>query len=505
MLVHALRKSCVCLIASCMLLSCREPELGPAPDLGSRDRFGGLTANAFEPGERFRVEEQDGRWWFVTPEGGRFLSFGVNHITWGGNRARGTERNPYREAIEARYGTAEKWAKASGDRIKQWGFNTIGGWSSSEMSPHLPRTPILHLTQSFWTPMWKEGAMPDFFSQAFLDYVAERAKGIDQHAGDPLVVGYFIDNELPWAPDHRKTPELFDGYVGLPADAAGKQRFVALMKERHGTVDAFNGGWKPSVADWDALAATTELKHRDKKKAKADREAFTRVVAEQYFKVTSETIRAKDPGALVMGCRFIPFNVPKVVVEVCGEYCDVVSTNYYKLLLPGRLYIKLMWRGRSSIDILPLDESLRAFHDASGKPVMITEFTSRLKAEGYNNYPPPYAVQPVVKTQAKRAARYAHCVDLWLSQPWCIGAHWFEYADQPPEGRGDGENCTFGLVNIHDDPYEEFVNAVADTIPRIWQAHAESTKQGRASACPGKENGTLASGLHSDTAFRLGG
>ena len=58
-----------------------------------------------------------------------------------------------------------------------------------------------------------------------------------------------------------------------------------------------------------------ELKHRDKKKAKADREAFTRLVAEQYFKVTSETIREKDPGALVMGCRFLPFNVPKVVVE----------------------------------------------------------------------------------------------------------------------------------------------------------------------------------------------
>ena len=118
------------------------------------------------------------------------------------------------------------------------------------MSPHLPRTPILHLTQSFWTPMWKEGAMPDFFSQAFLDYVAEHAKDMDEHVGDPMVLGYFIDNELPWAPDHRKTPELFDGYMGLGADAAGKQRFVALMKERHGTVEAFNKVWKPSVADW---------------------------------------------------------------------------------------------------------------------------------------------------------------------------------------------------------------------------------------------------------------
>jgi len=97
----------------------------------------------FEPARYFRLEEENGRWWFVTPEGQPFLSFGVNHVTWHGNRARGTDRNPYEEAVLAKYGTPEKWAEAVCDRLKGWGFNTIGAWSVAEVNPYLPRTPIL--------------------------------------------------------------------------------------------------------------------------------------------------------------------------------------------------------------------------------------------------------------------------------------------------------------------------------------------------------------------------
>jgi hypothetical protein len=42
-----------------------------------------------------------------------------------------------------------------------------------------------------------------------------------------------------------------------------------------------------------------------------------------------------------------------------------------------------------------------------------------------------------------------------------IGAHWFQYADQPVTGRLlDGENAHFGLVGITDIPFGSFVEAV---------------------------------------------
>jgi len=38
-----------------------------------------------------------------------------------------------------------------------------------------------------------------------------------------------------------------------------------------------------------------------------------------------------------------------------------------------------------------------------------------------------------------------------------VGYHWFEHADEPAEGRFDGENSNYGLVNIRDEPWSILV------------------------------------------------
>ena len=433
------------------------------------DRFGGRACEELATGDRFRLESLDGRSWLVTPDGGRFLSFGVNHVAFNGDTGKGTGARPYRDAVLAKFKTPDKWAQAVCGRLRSWGFNTIGAWSDSELNQYLPRTPILHLTQAHWSECWRKGSFPDFFDPAFVEYVEDRARGIERNAGDPFVLGYFIDNELPWAPDHRNMPELFDGYVALPKGTAGKERLVEFMKRRYVTVGAFNKVWGPAVDDWSALSAAPRITPTGDGSVKADREDFTLLVARQYFKVTTDAIHARDPGRLVLGCRFIPLTVPRVVVQACGEYCDVVSVNYYEPQWGAKAYFALQG---SSVERMPRDMDLSAFYAVGKKPLMVTEFTSRLEAEGHNSWPPSYAIQPVVKTQKERAARFEKQVMTWMSQPWFVGAHWFQHADQPKEGRaGDGEDSIFGLVNVEDEPYGEFVDGVADVIGRAWEAH----------------------------------
>ena len=38
---------------------------------------------------------------------------------------------PYFESTEQRYRSREGWANSTATRLKQWGFNTVGGWSSA--------------------------------------------------------------------------------------------------------------------------------------------------------------------------------------------------------------------------------------------------------------------------------------------------------------------------------------------------------------------------------------
>jgi hypothetical protein len=39
-----------------------------------------------------------------------------------------------------------------------------------------------------------------------------------------------------------------------------------------------------------------------------------------------------------------------------------------------------------------------------------------------------------------------------------VGAHWFQYYDEPKNGRGDGENYNFGLVDTSNRPYTELLD-----------------------------------------------
>ena len=46
--------------------------------------------------------------------------------------------------------------------------------------------------------------------------------------------------------------------------------------------------------------------------------------------------------------------------------------------------------------------------------------------------------------------------------------------DEPKEGRWDGENGNYGLVNVEDKPYETFVSSVAKTNANVWKIHRQT-------------------------------
>jgi hypothetical protein len=68
---------------------------------------------------------------------------------------------------------------------------------------------------------------------------------------------------------------------------------------------------------------------------------------------------------------------------------------------------------------------------------------------------------PTVATQAERAVGFRNTVEALLRTRYVVGADWFQYYDEPTHGRGDGEDYDFGLVDIHDRPYEPLTAAAA--------------------------------------------
>ena len=71
----------------------------------------------------FTLDQADGKWWFIDPEGNPFFSLGLNHIDPASLR--------YPENIhiwEKKYhGSTTEWLEKSvKTNLEEWGFNTMG-------------------------------------------------------------------------------------------------------------------------------------------------------------------------------------------------------------------------------------------------------------------------------------------------------------------------------------------------------------------------------------------
>ncbi len=437
---------------------------------GGGDSGAGGTASSCVPRESFdatgffTVTEDCGRWWFVTPEGERFYSTGVNTISIGGDYEPETDSRPYGDAVAAKYESEEAWAEATAARLEEWGWNTVGSWSSwSLLGKHMPYTAILGLSQSDWL----EGNVVDYFDPKWVDFVGEHAaEQVSAHADDPNLVGWFIDNELHWGPDWRGPNELFDDYLAFSAEAPGRRTLIDLLRERHDSVDSFNAAWGTALVSLDDIEALDALPKKDiTDAATADRSAFLTALAHQFFSTTAGSIRAADPNHLVLGVRFVSVVTPRVVAKVAGEYLDVVSVNNYEFSGdPSAVWDPATYGYLSCKTDLALSE----FFEEAGRPLLITEFGFRAADSGLKNSWPP--IYPTLDTQLERADRLEAYVERVFEAPYLIGYHWFEYVDQPPTGRFDGEDNNWGLVDVNDDPYAPVVERSALVNRRPYEA-----------------------------------
>jgi len=432
-------------------------------------------------GPFFQVRQIDGKWWLIDPDGHRFLSKGVDTVQFAQDNIQGTSRSPYGETNQAKYGSREAWREAAAKRLLGWGFNTLGAWSDERLAEievdgkRLAYAPTIDLGAAFVArkgrgQAWLHGVFPDVFDPEF-EETARRVAGqrCTPRKDDRRLLGWFTDNELRWGPDWRGRDELLTMFLALPAEAPGRTAAIELLRRRHGDIARFNEVWKTGFASWDELAGAGPLKppvvraavyaqneaaerkanQADPKRAAfvADCDAFLASLAERYFRITCEAVRAADPNHIVFGCRFA-YVPPAPVVAAAAKHLDAISFNCYDT------------DPRRAIDA----------YSVFGKPLVIGEFSFRAADSGLPN---TRGAGPKVKTQADRAAAFTRYVTLALGKPNVVGYHWFEHADEPKEGRFDGENSNYGVVNIRDEPYQALTQAMTELNAQAEKLHEQ--------------------------------
>lgn len=395
----------------------------------ARTRWGGIADGHFQRSGFFCVGHSHRTFWLVDPDGGRFLSKGVNTVRFKQDKIRDSESIPYADACRKKYGSEAAWRAAAAKRIASWGFNTLGSWSDEAVAAAgsvLAVAPNLDLGMSF---AWQhndrnrsapEQHFPDVFDPAFERHIGRRARELcAKHSGERRVLGWFIDNELRWGPDWRGPEQLLPLFLSLSKQSPGHVAAVGWLRERGAD------GPVPSIADC---------------------EAFAGLVADRYFALTTAAIKEADPNHLILGCR-LAVPPPKTVIASAGRHLDVISFNCYDL------------DANAVIDR----------YAVTGKPCLIGEFSFRAADSGLPN---TNGAGPLMATQAERAAGFRRYVTRALQKHTTVGYHWFEHADQPAEGRFDGENSNFGTVTIDDRVYEELTRAMTEINGEAEELHA---------------------------------
>ncbi len=255
-----------------------------------------------KPQPFFTVDWKDGKAWFTAPSGKPFLSMGVNAI--GDQSYRASNENYYNPVKNQYDGNKKAWMKGVFIRLKRWHFNSIGGWADEALlGQEFPYTDMLYLGRG---SKWDE-VLLSVFSDDFAAQVKENAQKAVKYKDDPFLIGYFLDNEMPWWGDYgwhadgQKT--LLQKYALKGVDDANKEALKKFFEDRYGQdIEKFDQTWGLKMTSFEELEAPVTLSVKTKRQ-KAEADAWAGVVADRYFSVTTQALRAVDPNHLILGVR----------------------------------------------------------------------------------------------------------------------------------------------------------------------------------------------------------
>lgn len=382
----------------------------------------------------YQLVRRDDRWLFQGQDGKPFWSLGVCCTGPGNAWETDDPMNPSYRGFKL-FPNAKAWVEHTLPWLQSNGFNSIGGWSDTNLfvkhggKRRLPYFEVLHLGAYNRAP-WH-----DMFSKEHAAIVDKAAKDqIEKIRNDPYLVGYFSDNELGWWRE-----ALFSAYLKMGAKEPGRLRFVQFLKAHYGNdFRAFRRDWDTKATRFEAVDAKIKLK------AGANGMAAVRdwqsLLTAHYYRQMRDAIRRYDKTRLILGDRYCQFYYPNVA-KTAAPFVDAISTNY-----------GADWTTGDNTEYF-----LETLHRVTKKPVIVTEFymTAMENRSGNKNSSGGF---PVVQTQAERASAVATYLQDLGRRPYVVGAHWFQFFDEPTKGRGDGENYNMGLVDIWGQPYKDLTS-----------------------------------------------
>ncbi len=401
-------------------------EQGLQTALTNRDAYGGFLNTRATATGFFRVQQIHGRWWFVDPDGHLFFSSGMNGVSIGAvTRVKGREDlfaalPPDNLVPQARdmvsFYAWNVQRRFGNDWQARWADLTtrrMKAWGFNTMQNWGLQNPTEpRVPYALMTREWQTGksimGLPDVYADDF-------AQRVDEIAASQL-------------DSRRNDPDMLGYFIGNEPPWPGRESLLcdAILA---GSPTAIQSRLKSFLAQGD----TPERRRQ-----------FVYAAFKVYIDTINAATRRHDPNHLNLGIRFGE-GASDDALKITRGF-DVFSLNDYSYA--------------------PSRAMLDRIYSMTKRPILIGEFHFGAPERGMSA-----GLVPTMN-QAERGAGYRYYVEQSAADPAVIGAHWFEWLDEPVTGRQDGENYNIGFIDVTDQPYPEMVAAAKLTNERLLDIHS---------------------------------
>jgi hypothetical protein len=410
--------------------------------LESRDRSGSLesASGTLPPAQKatgyFRVAEVDGKWWLIDPHGHLFFSAGMDCVRIG-DESRVTGREKLFEKLPALRPTGR--AGAAGEMAVNFGLaNALLRYGASDTLQAWKAKQIQRLRAWGFNTVanWSDRVMYENPGMPFVTNVSI-GRGTRNWQGFPDVYSAAFaeraerDAQAQCGP-FRNEPLLIGYFIGNEPQWQNRNLIELIVNDS-----------TPSDTQ-----AFVKRFLGEKGESAEGRALLLETLARRYHQGVVDAIRKADPNHLILGIRYAG-NAPEPILRA-NDVFDVFSINIYRFEPPA--------------------DQIQRVYSVLKKPILIGEFHFGAAERGYG----PSLV--LVRDQKERGVAYQYYVEHAAALAPVIGAHYFQYYDQPVTGRFDGENYNLGFVNVQDIPYAPLVSFAQATHKRLYQVHAGKLK-----------------------------
>lgn len=430
------------------------------------DRYGGYPGSGEKLGLKktgfFHVEKTGGRWVMVDPDGNAFFHLGMGGFAlpfWTYVKGR-QDIYEWLPPFESEYKSAylegsnpdsfsfycANWIRKYGKpfdqeefttemirRVRKWGFNSNGFFSGkihkAYAEQNFPYVSGLGMSDFPSVPGLARGFDP--FSEEGAKKFDERlAVSLAKNADNPLIIGYFMGNEPILEDIPRIVPSLKGNY---PC----KQRLVAMLREKYGSIEKFNAAWKMQAAGFEDLL--TQGLPMATPQAGEDMKVYTELFVDKLYSVVALTFRKYDKNHMLIGNRLQYGTINnEMVCRIMAKYLDVVSFNYYTYGFDN--------------------DFLRKVYQWTGKPMILSEFAWNAPDSGLGG-------PKDLESQEQRGLAYRNYVEQAAALGFVVGTEWYQLIDEPVTGlwwgKYSGPNGNNGMIAVTDRPWKKMVENVA--------------------------------------------